>query len=146
MESVPSAVADGSFIIKQLEQARTDWLEQPNLDFSGRTPANIIDNERRRLPQAMSAAEIMIDEDCDLCRMSAMEAEMGFGPTFWHLDGCNMEDEFAFSHYRTVEEWEAEQRRWEEFNREFEQKQAERERRLAAGETVEDEFDRGEGG
>ena len=39
---------------------------------------------------------------------------------FWHLDGSGMDDSFEFSFYRTRAEWEAEQKRWEEFNREFE--------------------------
>ena len=30
-----------------------------------------------------------------------------FGPVFWHLDGCNV-DEFEFSSYVTREEYEAE--------------------------------------
>jgi hypothetical protein len=38
---------------------------------------------------------------------------------FWHLDGCNMDDDFAFSFHRTRQEWEAEQREWEEFDRAF---------------------------
>jgi hypothetical protein len=29
-----------------------------------------------------------------------------FGPAFWHLDGCNMDYDFAFSFCRTREEWE----------------------------------------
>src|SRR5829696_8261451 len=39
------------------------------------------------------------------------------GPMFWHLDGCNMDDDFAFSFHCTREEWEAEQREREEFSR-----------------------------
>ena len=112
-------------LIATLEQIKTDWLESPQADLDGHIPAIIIDNERKRLPQAMSAAEIMIDEDCDLCRMSALEAEMGFGPTFWHLDGCNMDDGFAFSSCRTLEEWEVENREREEFDREFNRKMEE---------------------
>jgi hypothetical protein len=44
---------------------------------------------------------------------------------FTHLDGCNMDDRFEFSPFKTVEEWEAERRRWAEFDREFERKRRE---------------------
>ena len=44
------------------------------------------------------------------------------GVSFWGLDGCNMDDDFAFSFFRTREEWEADKRQWEEFNREFDRK------------------------
>ncbi len=88
----------------------------------------------------MSPAELIIDDDCEFCRMSAFQAEMGNGPGFWHLDGCNMDDGFAFSSCLTLEEWEAEKRQREEFDREFNRKWAEREQRIARGESVEDEF------
>jgi hypothetical protein len=51
-----------------------------------------------------------------------------------------MEDEFAFSFFRTREEWDEENRRREEFDREFNRRWQEREQRLARGEPVEDEF------
>jgi hypothetical protein len=35
-----------------------------------------------------------------------------------HYDGCNMEDEFAFSGFATMEEWEEEQRTYDEWERE----------------------------
>jgi hypothetical protein len=51
------------------------------------------------------------------------------GPTFWHLDGCNMDHDFAFDIYHlTREEWEAEERVQEEMHKQFEAKWAERER------------------
>jgi hypothetical protein len=126
--------------IRTLAQIKTAWLEQPWGDYDGRTPAIILDNERRRLPITMTAAQIMIDEDCECCRMMAMDAEMGLGPTFWHLDGCNMEEEFAFSTCLTEEEWEAENQEREEFNREFNRKMHERRERIARGEITEDEY------
>ena len=43
-----------------------------------------------------------------------MQSEMP-GPVFWCLDGANMDEDFAFSFHRTYEEWEEEQRRWEEY-------------------------------
>lgn len=118
--------------VKQLEQIKDSWLEQGNRDYDGRIPAIIIHNERRRLPEAMSASQLMIDEECECCRMMALEAEMGFGPTFWHLDGSHMEEEFAFSPWKTVAEWEAENRRREESYQRFELEWAEREYRRRA--------------
>lgn len=124
----------------ELEQIKTDWLEHGDDQYEKRSPANILDSERRRLPQVASAAELMIDEDCECCRMLARDAEMGFGPTFWHLDGCNMEDEFAFSPYLTLQEWEAENRRREEFDLEFERKREERRQHTSLGEEVDAEL------
>ena len=113
--------------IKQLERLKTDWLENGLPDYDGRTPANIIENERKRLPEAMSPEQLIIDEDCECCRMIAQEAAQGFGPGFWHLDGSHMEEEFAFSSCKTVPEWELENQRREESYREFERQWAERE-------------------
>jgi hypothetical protein len=51
------------------------------------------------------------------------------GPMFWHLDGCNHDDDFAFdTSHRTREEWEEERRQWDEHSRRFDATWAERER------------------
>jgi hypothetical protein len=126
--------------IARLDQIKTRWLESPQAEYDGRTPAIIIENERRRLPVALSVREMIIDEDCALCIASANDVAMGYGPCFWFLDGSNMDDEFAFSFSRTREEWEAENLRREEFDREFNRKWQERQERLARGEQVDDEF------
>jgi hypothetical protein len=48
---------------------------------------------------------------------------------FWHLDGSSMDNDFAFDiWHRTREDWEAEQRKWEEHNRRFDAEWAERTR------------------
>lgn len=127
-------------VITTLDELKANWLEQPQDEYGGRIPAIILDNERRRLPITMTAAQIMIDENCECCRMMALDAEMGGGPTFWDLDGCNMEEEFAFSTCLTREEWEAEVREREEFNRKFERDMDERRQRLARGEIPDDEL------
>ncbi len=93
--------------INLLEKSKRSWLSLPQLDFDGRIPSLIIENERRRLPIVVSSHEVL-DENCPLCQMIADDSEMGFGPTFWHLDGCNMDNEFVFSLCRTRDEWEAE--------------------------------------
>jgi len=124
--------------VSRLEQIKTDWLETGDSEYEGKIPAIIIDNERKRLPQTMSAAELIIDEDCECCRMLASDAEMGFGPTFWHLDGSHMDDGFAFSSCLTMEEWETENRQREEFDREFDRQMEERRQRIARGEIVDE--------
>lgn len=111
--------------VPRLESVRDEWLNSPLSDCHGRTPQSVIDRERTRLPEAISGHDAMIDPDCPCCQMMAD----GTGPVFWHLDGCNMDDEFAFDiQHRTREEWEAEQLRWEEFGQRFNAGMAERER------------------
>lgn len=127
--------------IARLEQIKTEWLENPQEDCGGRIPAILIENERRRLPIALRAQDMIINEECEICVMSANEVAMGHGPGFWHLDGSHMDDSFAFSFYRTQEEWDEENRRREEFNREFNRRWEERQERLARGELVDEEFD-----
>lgn len=127
--------------ISRLDRIKNDWLENRAGEYEGKVPAIIIENERKRLPQAMSPQELIIDEDCECCRMSALEAEMGFGPGFWHLDGSHMDDGFAFSSCVTIEEWEAENRQREAFDREFNREREERRQRIARGEILDDEVD-----
>jgi len=124
--------------VSRLEVIKRDWLENPNEDSAGRTPANIIDSERRRLPLTLSRGEMIVDEDCYTCMMMASDPTMG--PGFMHFDGSHMDDEFAFSFLRTREEWDEENRRREQFNQEFNLRWEERQERLARGEVVEDEF------
>jgi len=101
--------------VARLERIKADWLERPQRDRIGKSPAHIIECERTRLPLAVSPKQAVIDEDCLVCQMSGEEMT----PMFWHLDGCNMDDDFPFSFYRTRAAWEEEERRREEFNAEF---------------------------
>jgi hypothetical protein len=48
-------------------------------------------------------------------------ADEDFGPSFWHLDGSHMDQDFAFSFHTTRAEWEAEQRKWAEFDRKWDE-------------------------
>jgi len=105
-----------------LERERDRWLNSPGLDMHGWTAAHVIDCERRRQPMAVHGDAAMIDCDCPLCQVMA---DSRFGQTFWHLDGCNMDDDFVFSSHRTRASWEEEQRDYAEFSRRF----AEKERR-----------------
>ncbi|HVA45308.1 MAG TPA: hypothetical protein VNH11_02885 [Pirellulales bacterium] len=106
--------------VPRLAAARDGWLDSPDHDLSGRTPRQVNDNERRRVPEAVSGHDAMVDDDCPLCDMMADLP----GPMFWHLDGCNMDEGFAFSYLRTREEWETEQREWEELDRRLDEEQA----------------------
>ena len=110
--------------VPRLEAERERWLDSPDDEFHGRTPRTIIHNERRRMPTAVSGHEMMIDHDCPLCQMMT---DMP-GPTFWHLDGCNMDDDFAFSFETTREAWEKERRDWEDFSRKMDAKREEEKR------------------
>ena len=101
----------GNHSIEDLERAKNDWLNAPDPKSHGKTPAQIVERERRRIPPAMAAEEALIDHDCAVCRMMSEDFET---PMFWHLDGCNMDDRFAFSYHATREEYEAERREWEE--------------------------------
>jgi hypothetical protein len=66
--------------------------------------------------------------------MSAQDAEAGISIGFEHFDSSHMDDDFAFSSFQTREAWEEENRRMEEFNRDFDRRWKEREARIAAGE------------
>ena len=113
------AVASQADVQQWLRQIQDEWLQEPDWeDFSGRTPAEVIRCERQRIPMAASAGEAVIDDDCPLCQMLGE----GVGPMFWHLDGCNMDDDFPFAIYhRTRQEWEEEQRRDRESQHTFEE-------------------------
>jgi len=103
----------------RLEQVRHEWLSTPDFeDLGGRPPAEVIDMERMRIPMVASGNEAVVDPDCPLCQMMAEDS--GFGPMFWHLDGCNMDDDFPFSFYATREEWEEYRCEQEAWDREFE--------------------------
>jgi hypothetical protein len=126
-ENRPEAVTVGDFLtteVPRLDRVCQAWLNAPDPEFHGRTPRAIIDRERARLPEAVSGHDTIVDPDCPCCQMMG---EMS-GPAFWHLDGCNMDDDFAFDIYRrTRAEWEEERRRWEEHSRRFNAEWAERE-------------------
>ena len=66
--------------------------------------------------------------------MSAQEAAAGISIGFRHFDGSHMDDDFVFSFFETRADWEEENRRNEEFHRDFDRRWKEREARIAAGE------------
>ena len=122
--------------IPRLEGVRDAWLDEPDPECHGRTPRSIIARERARLPESMSGHDAMIDPDCPCCQMMG---ELS-GPTFWHLDGSAMDDEFAFdTTHRTREEWEEERKEWAEVDRRIDAEQSERERLGVADRTPRDD-------
>ncbi|MGH9802913.1 MAG: hypothetical protein ACRD82_21305, partial [Blastocatellia bacterium] len=122
----------------RLEKLKADWLKD-NDEYS-HSPESILELERLRVPVTASSHELLIDHDCPLCQMLA---DPEFGPTFWYLDGSSMdlEDNWVFTFHLTREEWEAEQREWEEFNRKFREKEAQRQAEIewAGGEKIFDD-------
>jgi hypothetical protein len=101
-----------------LEQAKAEWLDSPDPEYGGKTPSCLIEYERIRLPWISSKEDTPFEEDCPCCQALANER---LEPGFWHLDGCNMDNGFAFSFFLTQEEWEQEDRRLEEIAQSIEQ-------------------------
>jgi len=129
---------DVNQLLTTLDQIKTNWLDNPQPDLEGRVPAILIDNERKRLPQAMRPHDMIIDDDCPMCQMFGDETTpLGMGVGFWHLDGSHMDDDFAFSYFKTRQEWEVENRRREEFDKEFMRDCEERNQGLARREPLE---------
>jgi hypothetical protein len=124
---------DFEALVSQLESLKDSWLNEPNPHFENRIPAILIENERKRLPEAMGGRSMVIDEDCPLCKMMADECEAGREVCFWHLDCSAMEEHFAFSTCLTEKEYLDDLAEMEKFDRKWK----EREERIARGERVE---------
>ncbi len=129
-------LSDFEGLVTQLETLKNQWLNEPNPAL-GHAPVNVIDNERRRIPEAMGGGSMVVDEDCPICKMMGDESEAGLGVWFWHLDGCNMDDHFAFSTFLTEKEYLDDRLELELGHREFDRRWKEREERIARGEPVE---------
>jgi hypothetical protein len=108
--------------VELLENLKSRWLNRPNADYDGRTPAHIIESERRRVNITMSAKECIIDEDCPICLAMAEDLD---NPTFWSLDGSSLDESFEFSFFRTPEEYDAEERMRDELMEDFERRREE---------------------
>ena len=93
----------GRLIVFQLRHDATRVAPRANVeDFGGKTPAQVIECERLRLPMNAGGEDVMVDADCPLCQMMAES-----GTVFWGLDGCHMDDDFPFALFEaTREEWE----------------------------------------
>ena len=106
--------------IERLEHLKEDWLHTPQNDLYDMSPLDVIKQERMRLPVTVSAEQMVLDDDFELYQMLQEDGN----PAFWHLDGCNMDYDFPFSFHQTREEWEEEQRSWETFSREYEERRS----------------------
>jgi hypothetical protein len=95
--------ADAEAEARRLENQMRVWMVTPHEDLQGFTAEEAIERERQRLPLAVSGEAAMADCDCPLCQMMAES-----GPVFWYLDEYHIDDGFAFSYYKTYEEWERE--------------------------------------
>lgn len=117
-----SQVALDKFIsdeVTRLRKIGERWLDSPWDEDPSRTPRGIINLERRRQPNGGQFHPI--DPDCPCCQ--AMAAMPGIG--FWHMDGCNMDDLFAFAYrHETIESWEQDQADFREFNNLMDQERA----------------------
>ena len=124
----PASMTVGDFLttaVPQLEAHLEAWLDAPDPECYGRSPRSLIERERARIPMALSREEAMHDADCPCCQMLADLP----GPMFWHLDGCNMDDEFAFDiSCKTWADWEEELRDREETDRRHREREDERKR------------------
>ena len=133
-----------SALLDFLREAKSAWLSGP---FEGGSPpCFIIECSRRRVPRGANVSIVGMSDrepveqlpggDCPICDMMA---DGMFGTAFTGIDGhhLDLDDEFAFSMHETREEWEKQQREFEEMSAEMDRKRAERE---AAGEAEPDEF------
>ena len=128
---------DFQSLVRELELLRDSWLNNPCDELEGRIPAIVIENERKRLPEAMGGRSMVVDEDCPICKMMGDSCEAGLEICFWHLDGSNMDEHFAFSTFETEKEYFEDIVERELRHREFDEKWREREARIARGEPVE---------
>lgn len=134
-------------LVAFLSDARDAWMEEP---FEGGSPPSfIIECSRRRIPRGSQVPIVGMDgqqseqhvPDCD-CPICDMMASGMFGVGFTSLDGHHLEldNEFAFSTHQFIEDWQREQDEYRALSEEMDRKQAEREARIAAGESEEDVY------
>src|SRR5215204_5531416 len=77
---------DFDYLVRELEILKDAWLNNPCEELEGRIPAIVIENERKRLPEAMGGRSMVVDEDCPICKMMGDDCEAGLEICFWHLD------------------------------------------------------------
>ena len=100
----------------RLRKVGEQWLDEPWDEDPRRTPRGIINLERRRQPNGGQFHPI--DPDCPCCQALAEMPGIGF----WHMDGCNMDDMFAFAYYHeTIESWERDQADYRELSEQMDQ-------------------------
>lgn len=96
-------------LIELLEHLKLNWLTEANSELEGRVPFFIIDNERKRLPEATIREPMTIDQGCPSCgRDSKPGSESLRELTFWRLDPSEMNQDFVFSTTLDFDKWRAE--------------------------------------
>ncbi len=135
-EGQPTADDDFESVVTRLQLLMNSWLNDPNDQLSGRIASVVIQNERKRLPEAMGGRSMVVDEDCPICKAMGDECEAGLDICFWHLDGSHMDQHFAFSTCETEKQFLEEILEMELFHQEFDRRWKEREERIARGEAV----------
>jgi hypothetical protein len=110
-------------LVERLAEFRDAWLQAPNEGSRSMSRAELIENERRRMPVTSDGSHL--DCDCPICKA---EAEGNFGPMFMWFDGhhLDLEDEYAFSLCTTLEEWNKEQKGYRDYAEEMDRKERER--------------------
>ncbi len=103
----PCDDADLSQRVDWLHRQKQKWWNSPLENYDDRTPHEMVDGERRRIPLTMDP-EKMANCDCPICRALAYE-----GPMFVILDFPPLEEEFVFSYCRTEAEWQENEAEYE---------------------------------
>lgn len=76
-----------------MEQLQRCWMEDPQPHLLDRSPREVIERERRRLPDAVPVdQQAWFSCDCPMCQWMKEEKAI----TFWRMDECHMEDAYAF--------------------------------------------------
>ena len=80
-------------LARWMEQLQRCWMEDPQPHLLDRSPREVIERERRRLPDAVPVdQQDWFSCDCPMCQWMKEENAI----TFWRMDGCHMEDAYAF--------------------------------------------------
>jgi hypothetical protein len=85
-------------LARWMEQLQRCWMEDPQPHLLDRSPREVIERERRRLPDAVPVdQQDWFSCDCPMCQWMKEEKAI----TFWRMDECHMEDAYAFQ----IDDW-----------------------------------------
>ncbi|MFG0290637.1 MAG: hypothetical protein ACF8CQ_20855 [Rhodopirellula sp. JB044] len=143
----PAKAEQREQLVDFLASVRETWLKEPFEEAS--PPRFIIECSRRRVPRGSEVPIVGMEDkegeqhlpDCD-CPICDMMGSGLFGVGFTSLAGDSLEldGEFAFSTHEFIEDWQREQDEFREFNEKMNREWAEKEARIAAGESEKDVF------
>lgn len=104
-EDQPGDFRNRDLLAEWLRHEQSRWLSSAVNEGTpdAYVPGEVIDQERQRIPLTADAESAMIDCDCPLCQMMAEES---FGPTFIHFDTVHFDQDFVFSPYKSLKDWE----------------------------------------